>query len=177
MFLQLVVAGHLLLFICRHERWFWERPHPSWKLLCAIITTQLLAVVICLTGFLVPAIGWDLILLVWVQAIIWMFLLNIARRALPLDAGSFPQGVLSARKRVFSEMPLKAAMFEVGPCLRFGWNKKRSLFREKQMIGVIKEQESGVLTTGFCRKHGIMATRFINTRSNTAAWIYQARAS
>lgn len=81
MFLQLVVAGHLLLFICRHERWFWESPRPSWKLLSAIVTTQLLAVVICLSGFLVPAIGWDLIALVWVQAILWMFILNIARRA------------------------------------------------------------------------------------------------
>ncbi len=80
MFLQLVVAGHLLLFVCRHDHWFWETPRPSAKLLIAIITTQLLAVVICRSGFLVPAISWNIIGIVWVQAILWMFVLNVARK-------------------------------------------------------------------------------------------------
>ncbi|KZK90441.1 Calcium-transporting ATPase 1 [Pseudovibrio sp. Ad46] len=80
MFLQLVVAGHLLLFVCRHDHWFWQAPRPSAKLLMAIITTQLLAVVICRSGFLVPAISWDLIGIVWTQAILWMFVLNVARK-------------------------------------------------------------------------------------------------
>ncbi|SFK93704.1 H+-transporting ATPase [Pseudovibrio ascidiaceicola] len=80
MFLQLVVAGHLLLFVCRHDHWFWQAPRPSAKLLMAIITTQLLAVVICRSGFLVPAISWDLIGIVWAQAILWMFVLNVARK-------------------------------------------------------------------------------------------------
>ncbi|KZK98748.1 MULTISPECIES: plasma-membrane proton-efflux P-type ATPase [unclassified Pseudovibrio] len=80
MFLQLVVAGHLLLFVCRHDHWFWQAPRPSAKLLMAIITPQLLAVVICRSGFLVPAISWDLIGIVWAQAILWMFVLNVARK-------------------------------------------------------------------------------------------------
>ncbi|GHB40992.1 plasma-membrane proton-efflux P-type ATPase [Pseudovibrio japonicus] len=80
MFLQLVVAGHLLLFVCRHDHWFWQAPRPSAKLLMAIIATQLLAVIICRSGFLVPAISWELIGIVWAQAICWMFVLNVARR-------------------------------------------------------------------------------------------------
>ncbi len=80
MFLQLVVAGHLLLFVCRHDRWFWQAPRPSAKLLLATITTQLLAVVICRAGFLVPIISWELIGIVWLQAILWMFVLNMTRK-------------------------------------------------------------------------------------------------
>ncbi|KZL18252.1 Magnesium-transporting ATPase, P-type 1 [Pseudovibrio axinellae] len=80
MFLQLVLAGHLLLFVCRHDHWFWEAPLPSPKLLMAVIATQLFAVVICRSGYLVPAISWDMIGFVWLQAILWMFLLNIARK-------------------------------------------------------------------------------------------------
>ncbi|SDR47379.1 plasma-membrane proton-efflux P-type ATPase [Pseudovibrio sp. Tun.PSC04-5.I4] len=80
MFLQLVVAGHLLLFVCRHDHWFWQAPRPSIKLLTAIIATQLLAVIICRSGFLVPALRWELIGIVWAQAILWMFILNIARK-------------------------------------------------------------------------------------------------
>ena len=37
---------------------------------------------------------------------------------------------------------------------------KRSRFTEEQIIGMIKEQESGVSTADVCRKHGISTAPF-----------------
>jgi putative transposase len=37
---------------------------------------------------------------------------------------------------------------------------KKSRFSEKQIIGMIKEQESGVKTADLCRKHGISPATF-----------------
>ena len=37
---------------------------------------------------------------------------------------------------------------------------KKSRFTEEQIIGMIKEQESGVKTADLCRKHGISAGTF-----------------
>ena len=37
---------------------------------------------------------------------------------------------------------------------------KRSRFSEEQIIGMIKEQESGVPTSEVCRKHGISSASF-----------------
>jgi H+-transporting ATPase len=79
-FLQLIVAGHLLLFISRHKSWFWMPPWPSIKLLGAIITTQIIAVLICRFGLFVPAISWSVIGWVWAYAVIWMFILNVVRK-------------------------------------------------------------------------------------------------
>ncbi|CAA0106733.1 Calcium-transporting ATPase [BD1-7 clade bacterium] len=82
MFLQLVVAGHLLLFVCRHESWFWRKPWPSAKLLSAIVATQVVAVVICAFGLLMPAISPTLIAIVWAYAIGWMFVLSAIRHGM-----------------------------------------------------------------------------------------------
>ncbi|WP_310621993.1 plasma-membrane proton-efflux P-type ATPase [Flexibacterium corallicola] len=80
MFLQLVVAGHLLLFICRHEGWFWQFPLPSPILFSSIVTTQLIAVLVCKLGLLVPPITWEIIGFVWAYALLWMLILNIVRK-------------------------------------------------------------------------------------------------
>jgi hypothetical protein len=37
MFIQLVVAGHLLLFSTRAGRFFFEPPFPEWKFFCVIM--------------------------------------------------------------------------------------------------------------------------------------------
>jgi putative transposase len=37
---------------------------------------------------------------------------------------------------------------------------KRSRFTEEQIIGMVKEQESGVSTADVCRKHGISTASF-----------------
>jgi putative transposase len=42
---------------------------------------------------------------------------------------------------------------------------KRKRFSEEQIIGVLKEHESGVKTADLCRKHGISEATFYNWKS------------
>jgi H+-transporting ATPase len=81
MFLQLVAGGHLLLFVTRTERWFLRPPFPAMPLFVAILATQLLAVLMCGFGWLVPPISWAMIGWVWVYNIVWMFILGGVRLA------------------------------------------------------------------------------------------------
>lgn len=78
-FLQLIAGGHLLLFITRTEKWFFQKPYPSWKLFWAIMATQILAVFLCAYGWFMHAISWKLIGWVWAYNIIWMFALAAVR--------------------------------------------------------------------------------------------------
>jgi H+-transporting ATPase len=79
MFLQLVVGGHLLLFVTRTERWFFLPPFPAAPLVVAILLTQIVALLMCGFGWLVPRIDWSLIGWVWVYNIAWMFVLGGVR--------------------------------------------------------------------------------------------------
>jgi len=79
MFLQLVAGGHLLLFVTRTERWFFLPPFPAAPLFVAIVLTQLLAVLMCAFGWLVPTISWATIGWVWAYNIVWMFVLGGVR--------------------------------------------------------------------------------------------------
>lgn len=80
-FLQIAVAGHLILFISRHRmKWFWMRPLPSGILFWAIVLTQIFAMFMCVYGwFGIPKISWDLVIFIWLYDIAWMFIFNIAR--------------------------------------------------------------------------------------------------
>ena len=77
--MQLVAGGHLLLFVTRTERWFFLPPFPAAPLFIAIVLTQLLAVLMCGLGWLVPSIPWPLIGWVWAYNIAWMFVLGGVR--------------------------------------------------------------------------------------------------
>lgn len=79
MFLQLVAGGHLLLFVTRQTRWFFQRPFPAKILFWAIVITQVFAACACYFGWLVPKISLGMIAEVWIYNIIWMFILNIIR--------------------------------------------------------------------------------------------------
>jgi H+-transporting ATPase len=79
MFLQLVTGGHLLLFITRSERWFFLPPLPAATLLTAILLTQILAMLMCGFGWLVPSIPWILIGWVIAYCIAWTFVLGGVR--------------------------------------------------------------------------------------------------
>ena len=78
-FLQLVVGGHLLLFITRTSNRFFVKPFPSAKLFWAIIGTQVFAALMCGFGWEVPQLPWTLIAIVWLYNVIWMFVLDIAK--------------------------------------------------------------------------------------------------
>lgn len=80
-FLQLVAGGHLMLFLTRTERFFLRPPLPSPVLFLAIVGTQILAVLLCGFGWLVPQLPWTLIGLVWLYNILWMFTLDFVKLA------------------------------------------------------------------------------------------------
>ncbi|WP_300956011.1 plasma-membrane proton-efflux P-type ATPase, partial [Lactobacillus hominis] len=82
MFLQLVAGGHLLLFITRQTKWFFERPFPAPQLFWAIVITQIFAIFMCYFGWFVPKISLLMIAEIWGYNIIWMFILNIIRMAI-----------------------------------------------------------------------------------------------
>ena len=64
MFLKLAVAGHLTIFLTRTRGHFWSIK-PGSALLWSAVATKVLATLIVVYGWLVPAIGWNLALLVW----------------------------------------------------------------------------------------------------------------
>jgi len=39
-FLKLLVAGHMTVYLTRTPRWFWKRPWPNWRLIAAAETTR-----------------------------------------------------------------------------------------------------------------------------------------
>lgn len=79
MFLQLVAGGHLLLFVTRQSKWFFQKPFPARILFTAIILTQLVAALMCYMGWLVPSISLKTILIVWGYNLVWMFILGLVR--------------------------------------------------------------------------------------------------
>jgi H+-transporting ATPase len=82
LFLRLAAGGHLLLFVTRTKKALWRRPFASWQLLTAIFSTQIVAVVMCAFGWLVPALPWKLIGYVWVYVIVWMIIQDLLKLVL-----------------------------------------------------------------------------------------------
>lgn len=78
-FLKLLVAGHLTLYVARNEGWFWERPWPNWKLLVTTETTQVIGTLAAVYGWSVTPIGWKYALAIWAYALIWIPIENAAK--------------------------------------------------------------------------------------------------
>ncbi len=79
-YLKLSVAGHLTLLAARTRGPFWS-VRPAMPLIVAILGTQLVATLITVYGFLLPAMGWSLALFVWGYAIV-LFLVTDALKTL-----------------------------------------------------------------------------------------------
>jgi H+-transporting ATPase len=79
-FLQLVVGGHLMLFLTRTKRFFFLPPFPSAPLFLAIVGTQIFAAVMCGFGWLVPALPWTFIGVVWCYNLAWMLIQDIVKK-------------------------------------------------------------------------------------------------
>jgi H+-transporting ATPase len=82
MFMQLVIAGHLLLFVTRTQKFFFQPPFPEWKLFWAIMGTQLFAAFMAAEGWLMPAISWKLIGLIWAYNLVWLVIMDVAKYAM-----------------------------------------------------------------------------------------------
>jgi H+-transporting ATPase len=78
-FLQLVIGGHLMLFLTRNRHPFWEAPYPSWQLFGAIVATQIFAALMSGFGWLVPGLSWRLIGLVWIYNLVWMLIQDVVK--------------------------------------------------------------------------------------------------
>lgn len=79
MFLQLVAGGHLMLFVTRTRRNFWTPPYPNAKLFWAIVATQVVAVLMCGFGWLVPELSWSIIAWVWLYNLVWMMVQDVVK--------------------------------------------------------------------------------------------------
>jgi len=73
------VAGHSTLYITRTEGWFWERPWPAPLLFCATFGTEILGTVFAVYGFLITPIGWEYALWMWIYALVWFMVNNVAK--------------------------------------------------------------------------------------------------
>jgi H+-transporting ATPase len=78
-FLQLVVGGHLMLFVVRTKKCLFTPPWPSIPLFAAIVGTQILAALMCGFGWLVHPLPWTLIGAVWVYNLVWMVILDVVK--------------------------------------------------------------------------------------------------
>ncbi len=75
MYLKLSVAGHFIIFIARTKGHFWSY-RPSNLLIAAVLGTQIIATLIAVYGFLIPPIGWNLAVVVWIYVIIVFLIID-----------------------------------------------------------------------------------------------------
>jgi H+-transporting ATPase len=79
MFLKLLVAGHLTIYLTRNIGTIWHRPWPSLRLIVAAETTQLLGTLAAVYGWFVAPIGWRLAGLVWGVALVEFLVLSAVK--------------------------------------------------------------------------------------------------
>jgi H+-transporting ATPase len=70
-FLKLLVAGHLTIYLTRNTGPIWQRPLPSARLFVTTEVTQVVGTLAAVYGWFVEPIGWRYALLVWVYALGW----------------------------------------------------------------------------------------------------------
>ncbi len=68
-FLKLVVAGHLTMFVTRNTGHFWST-RPSGIFFWSVISTDIFATLLVIFGVFLTPIGWQLALLVWMYSLV-----------------------------------------------------------------------------------------------------------
>ena len=90
-FLKLLVAGHLTLYVTRSQRWFFSKPWPSWKMFAVLETTQVMGTLFAVYGLLVTPIGWTYALAIWAYALAWLpvesLVAIVVRRLFDMETG------------------------------------------------------------------------------------------
>ena len=79
MFLKLLVAGHLTIYITRDYSWFWTRPWPSLKFIGTVELTQVFGTLAAVYGWFMEPIGWTYALAIWGYALLWFFINDIMK--------------------------------------------------------------------------------------------------
>ncbi|WP_232310702.1 MULTISPECIES: plasma-membrane proton-efflux P-type ATPase [Thalassospira] len=78
-FLKLLVAGHLTIYLTRHKGFFWQKPYPNMKLFLATEITQIIGTLAAVYGWFVPPIGWYHALVVWGYALCWFVVAGVIK--------------------------------------------------------------------------------------------------
>ncbi len=81
LFLQLVVSGHLLLFVTRSEHSLIAKPLPSPILVSALLGTQLVALLAACLGIFMTALPWTWAAFIWGYNLIFMALQDVIKLA------------------------------------------------------------------------------------------------
>jgi H+-transporting ATPase len=75
-FLKLLVAGHMTIFLTRNKGPLWQKPWPSLSLFLALEGTQVIGTLVAVYGWLVHPIGWGYALAIWAYALAWLLMLS-----------------------------------------------------------------------------------------------------
>ncbi len=75
-FLKLLVAGHMTIFLTRNTGALWQKPYPSLWLFITLEGTQVIGTLFAVYGILIPDISWAQALIVWGYAFVWIFMLS-----------------------------------------------------------------------------------------------------
>jgi H+-transporting ATPase len=78
-FLKLLVAGHMTIYVTRNTGALWSRPWPNWRLVVAAESTQVLGTLAAVYGWFVEPIGWGYALLVWGYALVWLLVNSVLK--------------------------------------------------------------------------------------------------
>jgi H+-transporting ATPase len=73
-FLKLLVAGHMTIYLTRNKGTIWQRPWPSWKLVVPCEMTQVFGTLVVVYGLFMVPTGWKLALMVWAYALVSFFI-------------------------------------------------------------------------------------------------------
>jgi H+-transporting ATPase len=76
MFLKLLVAGHMTIYMTRAQGWFFAKPWPSLPLLLSLEATQLAGTLFAAFGILVHPISWMQIGIVWGYSLVGFFVID-----------------------------------------------------------------------------------------------------
>ncbi len=80
-FVKMIVAGHFTIFNTRIADWFFKRPHPSFVLLFASLSTAVIGTLIGIYGFgLVTPIDWQWALFLWGYVALWFVFNDTVKR-------------------------------------------------------------------------------------------------
>jgi H+-transporting ATPase len=75
-FLKLLVAGHMTIFLTRNTGALWQKPYPSLWLFITLEGTQIVGTLFAVYGILMPPIGWLNAGIVWAYALVWILMLS-----------------------------------------------------------------------------------------------------
>jgi H+-transporting ATPase len=97
LFLKLLVAGHMTIFLTRNQGWMWDRPWPALSLFLALEGTQIAGTLVAVYGILVEPIGWAHAGAVWAYALVWILVLNAVKVGMLRLLGAREKGLAGSR--------------------------------------------------------------------------------